>query len=103
MDNSINASEFKAKCLSLIDEVALTGRPLTITKRGKIVAQLVPPPASLTGYPQDSLFGTVTVTGDILEPVIESSDILLEEGYYEIPPGHPHPNLVVSEEPSTDI
>lgn len=36
----IKASEFKAKCLKLIDEVNETGEPIVITKRGKTVARL---------------------------------------------------------------
>ncbi len=36
------ASEFKAKCLALMDEVARTGEPVVITKNGKPVAQLGP-------------------------------------------------------------
>ena len=38
---TIRASEFKAKCLQLIDEVAASGEPIEITKRGKPVARLV--------------------------------------------------------------
>jgi prevent-host-death family protein len=37
----INATEFKAKCLSLIDRVHSTGEVVTITKRGRVVAKLV--------------------------------------------------------------
>ena len=36
------ASEFKAKCLKIMDEVAATGGPVIITKHGVPVAQLVP-------------------------------------------------------------
>jgi prevent-host-death family protein len=36
----IKASEFKAKCLKLIDEVNATGEAIIITKRGKVVARL---------------------------------------------------------------
>ena len=39
------ASEFKAKCLALMDEVARTGEPVVITKNGKPVAQLAPAPS----------------------------------------------------------
>ena len=39
---AIKASEFKAKCLRLMDEVAESGIPLVITKNGKPVAQLGP-------------------------------------------------------------
>jgi prevent-host-death family protein len=35
MDRKINAAAFKARCLAPIDEVAETGQPITITKRGK--------------------------------------------------------------------
>jgi prevent-host-death family protein len=42
MTRQIKASEFKAKCLALMDEVARTGNPVVITKNGKPVAELVP-------------------------------------------------------------
>jgi prevent-host-death family protein len=38
----ISAVEFKATCLKLIDRVAETGEPVIITKRGKVLARLVP-------------------------------------------------------------
>ena len=49
-DNSIDtggarvmkASEFKAKCLKLMDEVAASGEEIVITKRGRPVARLAP-------------------------------------------------------------
>jgi len=52
-EKTVSASEFKARCLALLDEVAATGKALVVTKRGKPVAQLVPvesrQPASLAG------------------------------------------------------
>lgn len=39
---TIAAAEFKAKCLAIIDRVHDRGEPITITKRGKVVARLVP-------------------------------------------------------------
>ena len=39
---TVKASEFKAKCLKIMDEVAATGEPVVITKYGVPVAQLVP-------------------------------------------------------------
>ena len=36
------ASEFKAKCLKIMGEVAATGVPVIITKHGVPIAQLVP-------------------------------------------------------------
>jgi prevent-host-death family protein len=38
-DREISATEFKAKCLGLLDQVA-AGASLIITKRGKAVARL---------------------------------------------------------------
>ena len=38
---TVSASEFKAKCLEIIDKVHRTGEAVTITKRGKVVAKLV--------------------------------------------------------------
>lgn len=48
---TITATSFKARCLSLMDEVAESGGELTITKRGRPVARLVPAEeeASLAG------------------------------------------------------
>lgn len=41
----ISVTEFKQRCLELIRQVEATGKPVTITRRGKAVAQLEPPPA----------------------------------------------------------
>lgn len=51
MNDEIQASEFKATCLSLLDEVAATRREIVVTKRGRPVAKLVPidRPADLQG------------------------------------------------------
>jgi prevent-host-death family protein len=48
---TISASEFKAKSLALLDEVAETGETIVVTKRGKPVAQVGPveQPPSLRG------------------------------------------------------
>ena len=47
----MSASRFKAECLAVLDEVAATGAPVLVTKRGKPVARVVPaePPPSLRG------------------------------------------------------
>lgn len=51
---TISASQFKAKCLAILDEVA-EGDEVVVTKRGKPVAKLVP-----VGEPADDLRGSVT-------------------------------------------
>lgn len=71
---TMNASEFKAKCLAVLDEVADTGEPLTILKHGKPVAQLVRPVAPEHRYPQESLRGSVRIIGDIISPTTDPED-----------------------------
>lgn len=65
---SIQAGEFKAKCLQLMDDVNEKHIVITITKHGKPVAKLVPidtTPISSFGC----LKGTVTIKGDIIAPI----------------------------------
>ena len=40
---TITASEFKAKCLKIMDEVLESGEPLAVTKHGKVVCEITPP------------------------------------------------------------
>jgi len=66
----IAASEFKARCLGLIDEVGVTGSRITITKRGRPVAQLIQYISGDDRYPQEALIGSAEVAGDIEGPVM---------------------------------
>ncbi len=65
---NVPATEFKAKCLELMDRVAERRETYVITKRGKPVAKLVP----LESTPKDSIFGWLrgcgTIVGDIISP-----------------------------------
>lgn len=66
----INASDFKACCLSILDRVRATGERVVILKRGQPVAELGPATQFLARYPQLELEGTVTVVGNIVSPVV---------------------------------
>jgi prevent-host-death family protein len=66
-DATIPAGEFKARCLQLLDTVAASGEPLTITKRGRPVARLVPLPAA--GALFGALAGSVREQQDLVAPV----------------------------------
>jgi len=68
---SIAAGEFKARCLALLDRVAVTGEPLIVTKRGRPVARVVP----LQHPTATSLRGSVTVRADVVTPVLDSWDL----------------------------
>lgn len=39
----VNVTEFKAKCLALLDDVGERGGTITITKRGRPLARVGPP------------------------------------------------------------
>lgn len=67
--NTIKASEFKARCLGLMDEVARTGEPILITKNGRPVAELRPHTAAPRASPFGIHKGSVHITGDIISPL----------------------------------
>jgi len=62
-------SKFKATCLSALERVRRTGRPLRVTRFGKPVADVIraapeKPPRDWLG----SLRGTLDIRGDIVAP-----------------------------------
>lgn len=67
---TIRASEFKAKCLALMDAAATTGETWVITKNGRPVAELRP----FSGKRVETPFGlhpTLEICGDVLAPLEE--------------------------------
>ena len=76
----LNATDFKARCLAILDEVCKTGEPVTILKRGRPVAQVVPPIPRDEDYPQASLHGTVTIVGDVIAPPVSADQWDAERG-----------------------
>jgi len=69
------AAEFKAKCLSLLDRVHERGEAITITKRGRVVAQLVPA-GETNDRPWLRLAGTARWHGDPLAPAVDEDDVV---------------------------
>ena len=63
---TITASEFKAKCLMLMDHVRKTGENISITKRGVEVARLAPP------IPRRKSWERLRGTGQLLASAEES-------------------------------
>ncbi len=64
----IMASEFRARCLKLMDEVAGSGEEIVITKYGRPVSRLLPyreKPRLAFGRNRDN----IRVLGDIVEPM----------------------------------
>lgn len=68
-------SKFKATCLAAIERVRKTGRPLLITKRGKPVAQVIPPPEPEPVHQgPGSMAGRARILGDIIAPAADEED-----------------------------
>ena len=68
----ITATEFKAKCLQLLDQVQRTGEDLVISKRGKPVARVV---AERNSKPWLALRGKGAFKGDPFEPSVQETEI----------------------------
>jgi prevent-host-death family protein len=66
----IAAGEFKARCLTLMEDVRSTREPLIITKRGKPVAKLVPVEDTKDDF-IGRLEGVFRIVGDIESPIDE--------------------------------
>jgi prevent-host-death family protein len=69
----IGAGEFKARCLTLMEDVRSTREPLLITKRGKPVAKLVPADHEKDDF-IGRLKGIMKIVGDIESPVVPPED-----------------------------
>ena len=68
-DRTITASEFKAKCLKLMDDVAESGEEIVITKRGRPVAKLAPCRQKPQGAPWGRYRDIIQIHGDIVSPI----------------------------------
>jgi len=62
----IGATEFKAKCLALLDEIEEEGGTIIVTKRGRPVATIGPAKKQVWKSPKGILAGKVKITGDIV-------------------------------------
>jgi prevent-host-death family protein len=69
----VSATEFKAKCLALLDEIEERAEPITITRRGVPVAVLGPPRKSTWKSPKNSFAGRARIVGDIVNA--DTSDL----------------------------
>ena len=70
-DRVVSATEFKAKCLALLDEVAESGGTITVTKRGRAVATLGPAKKKAWKSMEGILAGKGRIVGDIIHTDFE--------------------------------
>jgi len=65
----VAVSEFKAKCLGLIEEVRKTRKPIRLTRFGKPVAEVVPSSLEKPAKRRlGTMIGTAEILGDIVGP-----------------------------------
>ncbi|MFZ3264756.1 MAG: type II toxin-antitoxin system Phd/YefM family antitoxin [Terriglobales bacterium] len=65
----IAISEFKAKCLGLLEEVRKTRKPIRVTRFGEPVAEVIPPaPQPRPKHWLGCMEGTIEIVGDIVGP-----------------------------------
>ena len=68
----IAISKFKARCLSLLEEVSKTKTPLRVTRRGKAIADVIPTTSDAEERSWiGSMSGSIDIVGDIVSPVID--------------------------------
>ena len=68
-------SEFKAKCLGILEEVRKTRKPIRVTRFGKPVAEVVPPsPEKTTKRRLGCMVGTGRIIGDIVGSISDESE-----------------------------
>ena len=64
----VTATEFRAKCLSLLDAVERDHATIIVTKRGRAVAMLGPTPKRAFKSPRGSWARRARIVGDIVNP-----------------------------------
>ena len=69
-------SEFKAKCLALLDEVDKTKVSLRVTRRGRPIAEVIPASPNMEERNWlGSMSDSMEIAGDVVSPVIEIQEI----------------------------
>ena len=66
---TMQASTFKARCLSVLDQVAATHREVVITKHGRAIARVVPM------EPAPTTMGSVTLLADDDESFFSTGEL----------------------------
>jgi prevent-host-death family protein len=67
-------SEFKAKCLALLQQVQKTKQAIRVTRLGKPVAEIVPPSPAVPVNWLGSMRHTIEIVGDIVGPANEENE-----------------------------
>ena len=63
----VNVTEFKAKCLALLDDIGENGGSLTITRRGRPLATVRPAQKLAWKSPEGTWIGKVRIPDHLLD------------------------------------
>ncbi|HUI79337.1 MAG TPA: hypothetical protein VLY24_15530 [Bryobacteraceae bacterium] len=63
----VSVTEFKAKCLALLDDIGEHGGAITITRRGRPLATVGPARKPAWKSPEGAWIGTVKFPDDLLD------------------------------------
>jgi len=73
--DTMPVSRFKATCLAVLQRVKRTRRPVLITRFGRPVAEVIPPPPQAPRSAWlGAMAGRVKVSGDVVGPAVEARD-----------------------------
>lgn len=67
-------SDFKAKCLGLLEQVQKTRKPIRVTRFGKPIAEVVPVSPDAGRNWIGSMKDTFEIVGDIVSPADDEND-----------------------------
>jgi prevent-host-death family protein len=71
----VSISEFKAKCLALLETVRRTRTPIRVTRFGKPVAEVIPPNAVVDRAAWiGSMKDSIEIVGDIISPANDEDE-----------------------------
>lgn len=70
----IAISEFKAKCLALLEEVQKTKKPIRVTRFGKPIAEVIPSSPPSTNEWMGSMKDEFQILADIISPASDEDD-----------------------------
>jgi len=70
----VSISEFKAKCLALLEQVRTTREPIRVTRHGKPVAEIVPPTPTVDRSKWIGSLKDSKILGDIISPATDKDE-----------------------------
>jgi prevent-host-death family protein len=69
---AIAISQFKAKCLAILQRVKRTGKPILVTRFGKPIVEIVPPTGRATAASWIGAFqARGRIVGDVVTPATD--------------------------------